>query len=846
MRSACSAILACLLVLAGTGAGAQEPVPRPVSARFPNIRASLEDGFYSLAEQQARGALQGEVAEADANEAVLLLVHALWGQKRYSEMLDLLARYGDAPGFTYWQARAYYELRQFGEALDVLQSAVDQMAGSRFAPAALRLQGSAQLAEGDHATAAATFERFAREFPQHPDRIANQFNLAEAYASLKRIPEAIGIYESIAAGAGPQPAQRARLKLAHLLYTQGATENFDAARAIFEGLATNVQTRLAYRIDACVDRAALEEAAGNLPGAAAALRQAIELSPDANQRVPLKLTLARLLLRTGDLAGALKLLEECRTEAPNEAIAAELQLEKAGVLLRMERFKEADEAFQIYLDVADNQAGLARAWLGKGMALLRMDRFAEAAAMLDKASKGLDDPSMRADALFKAADAYYLTGKYDEAEKRYYAFATGFPGHANAPNALYQLGLSLVNLGRLNDALGIFRNLEADFPQSLFAHEAALRTADVLRASQQWDQALAKYAQIGQTYTNSATAAFCQHQQGLVLYQLGRYAEAQKMFDLLLARYPESTWAPQASYMRGFCLYYLGQPEEAVKTCREFIDAYPDSEWVPEVVFWLAEQYYNLGQYREAEPLFLRVAQEFSASKLAPRAMYWAGRAAAAQLNYTTAVERYSEVAKGYPSSDILPQTRFAQGDALTELGEFSRAILAFEEIIKNYPDSPLLNAAWGRKGDCQFSMATENPGRYGEAMNSYQAILDRPTAPVSLRLQAAYKVGRCLEKMNSPDKAFSRYMDVVYTFASENAERSSGNVMWFTRAAFGAAAIKERNREWVEAARIYGRVVDANVPAREEALKRIEKIRSENWLLFQQAEEADNARADG
>ena len=44
----------------------------------------------------------------------------------------------------------------------------------------------------------------------------------------------------------------------------------------------------------------------------------------------------------------------------------------------------------------------------------------------------------------------------------------------------------------------------------------------------------------------------------------------------------------------------------------------------------------------------------------------------------------------------------------------------------------------------------------------------------------------------------------------------------------------------------LYEVITDANVPAREEALKRIEKIRSENWLLFQQAEEADNARADG
>jgi tetratricopeptide (TPR) repeat protein len=290
--------------------------------------------------------------------------------------------------------------------------------------------------------------------------------------------------------------------------------------------------------------------------------------------------------------------------------------------------------------------------------------------------------------------------------------------------------------------------------------------------------------------------------------------------------------------MRGFCLYLLGQVDEAVKTCQEFIDQYPESQWTPEVIFWLAEQFFNQGKYAEAEPLFLRICTDFKTNRLAARSLYWAGRAAAAQSNYVEAVKRYSEVARSYSSSDILPQTRFAQGDALTELGEFSQAILAFEEIIKNYPESYLVNAAWGRKGDCHFSLASETPKRYAEAMSAYQAILDRPSSPMSLKLQAEYKIGRCLEKTSVPDRAFSRYMNVVYTFINENVEHSPYSVMWFTKSAFSAATLKEREKNWVEAVRVYERVAEVGVPAREEALKRIERIKNENWLLFQSAEE--------
>ena len=106
--------------------------------------------------------------------------------------------------------------------------------------------------------------------------------------------------------------------------------------------------------------------------------------------------------------------------------------------------------------------------------------------------------------------------------------------------------------------------------------------------------------------------------------------------------------------------------------------------------------------------------------------------------------------------------------------------------------------------------------------------------------------MGRCLEKNDVPDKAFNRYMNVVYTFINENVERSPYSVMWFTRSAFGAAALKEKEKAWLEAVSVYRRVIEANVPARDEAVNRIEKIKKDNWLLFQQAEEMGHVGFDG
>ncbi|MCF7848725.1 MAG: tetratricopeptide repeat protein [Kiritimatiellales bacterium] len=848
MRQIFLHILIAGMLLAGTATvRAQNPAPAADPSVLVKIDAALNDGFYQIAEQQVAAFLATSPPDAERHKAALLMAHALWGQQRHDDTLKLLASYGYEPGFIYWRARSLYELGRYAEGFKLLNENDAKLAASKYASVALRLKGHIQLKAGQLDAAEKSFAEFAKKYPKSAEATENALDLADIYQRRNKTTDAVKVLKGVVGGSDKEAAQKAKWQLGHLLSEQIDPKSRKDALAVLTELATNDQARLAYRIDAWVDIAALEEKSGRVPEAIEALQKAAKLTLDAGQRVRLKIAQARLLFSSGDAAAAMRLLEECRNAAPNEKIAAEVQLEKAGVLLKTKDYTAADEAYQVYLDVSSDEAGMAQAYYGKGLCLWELKRYAEAAAAFDKAVKGLPDPAEKADAFFKAGDAYYATGQFEEALKRYRAVWSGLPGSARVPNALYQIGASLLKLEKTEEALTTFQLLETRFPNSTFSEKAAMRVADVLLEAEDWEKALEQYTHIGQTYTNGPMAALTRHQSGLLLYRLGRYQEAQRTFESVVKDYPDSKDVPQASYMRGFCLYLQGQVQEAVKTCQEFIRKYPDSAWTPEVLFWLAEQSYNDGKYDKAEPLFLRIVKDYKTHLLAPRALYWAGRSAAAQASFVKAIEHYSAVAKQFPDSDILPQTRFAQGDALSELGEFARAILAFEEIIKNYPDSYLVNSAWGRKGDCQFSLAAANePGRYNEAVRSYQAILDRPSAPAALKLQAEYKLGRCLEKTDQTDKAFAHCMNVVYTFLGENIERSPDSVLWFTRAAFSAAAIKEKVKAWKDAVQVYGRVVEAQVPAKEEAARRIENIRKENWLLFQKSEEIKNAGTDG
>jgi len=184
-----------------------------------------------------------------------------------------------------------------------------------------------------------------------------------------------------------------------------------------------------------------------------------------------------------------------------------------------------------------------------------------------------------------------------------------------------------------------------------------------------------------------------------------------------------------------------------------------------------------------------------------------------------------------------MARARFTQADARAKLAGFSEAILIFDEIINKYPDSDLVELAWGRKGDCQFTLGAEDPKRYEESIESYRVVANSSSASLDLVMQALYMVGRCWEKMGQTDKAFEQYYFKVIVRYLEDREKgvwhNEAAKVWFTRAAINAADIMEAKKDWRTVVNILERVVNAGVPASDEACERITKIRSERWWLF-------------
>ncbi len=728
-----------------------------------------------------------------------------------------------------WVGRAVLATGDYAGALKAVEDFKKDFPDSSYRAAAGRLGAKCHLRMNRHDAALELFARLLRDYPDAPEAPENLLDWAGVLMQAKRGAEAEQLLDRLVRDF---PAADAAAEGALWLATL-QSERLDpaAAERTLAALAARETVRADRRAAAWFALAGLYESRTNLPAAVDALEKGARMTPDPEQRVQGDIQRGRLMVRSGRAEEGLALLKESVGALPSERVSGRAQLELADMLLERGLYERALEEFQRYLESFSDKDALPRAVTGKAWSLWALGRYAEAAPAFEKAASLQTDPAAKAQALLKSADACFANRQYQLANERYRRVAEEYANTPWASQAGFQSAECLVRQGEGARAEKMLQDLARGSGE--LAERALMRIGRMGEEAGQWEEALTAYGQVAGTCTNAAVCAEATHRRGVIRYRLGRFQDALGDFERVVRDFAGSPVSEQAYYMRGWCFYLLGEDQKALDLCRQFIATYPASAWAPDVIFWLGEYHYNRGNYAEAERQFALLIDRHPGVPLADAALFWAGRAASERKEYLRAIEYFTRLARSYPDSPKLAEARFAQGDALSELGQFDAAILAFEEIIVKYPDSYLVDLAWGRKGDCQFTLANDAPVRYQEALLSYKTVLDSPRATRDLKAQAEYKIGRCREKMGQKAEALESYMSVVYGYLQAAEKGEAGSPVWFTRAAFGAAAIKEAEQKWREAVSIYRRVVDANVPAASEAQSRIQKIRFEHWVLF-------------
>ncbi|MCO6401112.1 MAG: tetratricopeptide repeat protein [Verrucomicrobia bacterium] len=795
-------------------------------------QAALRDGFFEVARQKFEAFVDKAFFKNSKARGTLFEAQALFAMGRFEDALALLqdrrswaSRDDVEGGFVFWIARAQYELGRYSDVTQTLYRFEREYRQDANLAQAARLSAHALVKLGDGDGALRAFASFQERYPEAPEVPDNLLDWAALLMERSRDADAEQLLRQIIERYPAHPASHsARLWLGRMLVDRG---DFSDAKALLDLL---VRPRANdsepdTRAEAWLALADIATAQTNSVAALEAYERGEKAADDLDLKLDLRIARARLLARMDKADAAISLLEAAVASAPARPGAAEAQMALADILLDRGQFANALEAYQNGLAMMVDPHEQARARMGRAWALWNLGRFAEAATVFEQTAPLLTNAAAREVAMVKTGDSYFSNNQFKLAQDAYQKALVEFPASALTPQVLLQLAESMARNREYEAATKQLDDLRARFPKDPLASRAAMRLAALREDQGEWSAAVALYDELLTNQFPAVIRSEALLRSASASYREGDFQSALDRFERVLKEYPDSSSAEDAFYLRGRALHLLGQTQRAMQVTQQFLDRYPTSSVVPEVRFWMAEQYFNAGAFGRAETNFTELVSAYPVSDWADDALYWAGRAAVAQGEFRRALGLFNDLTRVYTNSPLVPDARFAQGDALSELGEYSGALLAFDDIVRRYPSHPLADRARGRRGDSQFMLGSDRPERYQEAIASYRSLLDNPAVSPALWLQAQFKIGRCYERLGRGSEAFRYYLDTVYGWLSAREQGQFVEPVWFVRAAFAAAALKEGERQWDEAIRIYQRVVESGLPAGADAEKQIQKI---------------------
>jgi len=365
-------------------------------------------------------------------------------------------------------------------------------------------------------------------------------------------------------------------------------------------------------------------------------------------------------------------------------------------------------------------AALVGLYASKG----ELDKARQLAADLEKSGAG---PEALAFCSYKLGDALYEAKSFAEAAAAYEKALAAAPAGDFAPYAQVGLAWARLSAGNLTGAAEAFRAVTEKYPGS----QAASGVPEGLLAV------------------------------GEKLFDEGKYAEAQALYEQTITGFPNSDLVDEAEYKLGWAL--LEQDRKA-----------------------------------DAEAHFARAADTANVPQIAADARYQAGRLAFDRADYAGAAAvldpfRQNIAEEAWAAFDKTPWALVVLGQAYERLQKPDQAAQAFQVVADRYGEHParghaLLGLARGYRGRKQ-------PDKALEALQAMPQDLGGDVAA-----EAQYELAACHRDKGDLAKAAEEFLKVSILYRNEQ---------WGAVAQYEAGQCYEQLKDTGNAAKCYKAVLD-------------------------------------
>jgi len=521
--------------------------------------------------------------------------------------------------------------------------------------------------------------------------------------------------------------------------------------------------------------------------------------------------------------------------SPGEALSVAAERRFADRLFAAGDYAGANDEYRRYLEINPSAALDADVLDRRGQVLLKLGRHSEAVGVFARAERSATNVVMKAGAAFRQAEAFLAEGRYPEAAACF-ARSAGLGGAAAVvARAKFAEADAWERANEMEKAKGLYETLSGT--EGAWGAKARLRLAAMLAREGKVDRAIKTYGDlIASTNLLSAedvTAAYLGR--GKACYRDYRFKEAADDFNQVAQRDPKR--ADGMRFLSALCLYGAGKGIDAKAEAAALMTSTKDRELQADLMLWCAKYEFNHAEYVEARTHFETYAALRAKTPKAAEALLWAARCATALTDYSKAVELATQAANASDADRALfVEALLVQGEAIMELGRYAEAVQVFDRAMKQAGNGPNATKAAVLRADALYAMGAGDQVRYEEAIAAYRSLPDGNALTPDLQIEVAFKVGRALEKLRRPREAMDQYYkNVVLAYSAATARDvffGTPARTFFARAAFVLADYFDGAGDTAAAKHILERVVAADVPAAEEARRRLAAIKEKGGAL--------------
>ena len=448
---------------------------------------------------------------------------------------------------------------------------------------------------------------------------------------------------------------------------------------------------------------------------------------------------------------------------------------KGEIMYQLGNYEEALSSYRYSLKLTGERAWDPYAYLGIAWSFFNMDKYSQAIdefeVLLDKTYPA----DSKANALLGIGRCYGMEGKHEDAVKVYDRLINDFSLSQYIEGACFKKAESLYFLSRYEASAFLYKQLLDDFPVGRFTADASYNCAlALLRLDNPLDAItyLEKAEKIS-TDVNFKANAICRIAD--TYSAMGNHKSAQKYYDEVLDKYPNSLYTDYAQYHLGLIFVSLGELDSAIITLNSLINNFPDSKLLDKSFFQLANIYYMQGHYKLALKEYYNIADKLKESDLAYMARYQIGIYLYNKGDYPRAVEIFENIINMAKDEDMQRLARYELGWCYYRMDKEDLAVRTFDDYIIRYPESDITADViyW-------FAQYYYSKGSYGRVKISLERISEGFPGS-GLEGEVNYLLGWTLHREGKTQEALKLFEYVITTYpdtdAAENSVISFGDV---------------------------------------------------------------------